>query len=481
MEMYLLKMLTCSALLYGYYRIALYNEKFHQWNRFYLLAAFVVSMVVPIISIEVVPTIEVSKVTQVITNMPWNNRYFLEEQRFSSTDAARLILACVSIVLLVKMVVGIGKVIRFYNQNPSSVLTGKVELVITDLTQAPFSFFNWLFWRHDINPASENGKRMLNHELTHIREHHSLDKMFTSLVLCIFWMNPFFWIMRRELNMIHEFLADRKAISTNDGAAFAQMVLQAIPLTPVVGNGLINPFFSSQIKRRLIMITTSNKPAYTYLRRLSGLVLMILITTTMALSVQHAEAQTTQPKKKVIEVLNVTPKASTKSTESPAKDAVKKEKDIKISISGDADYKEEAITLSPDSNTKNPPLYILDGKEMTAVEMKKVDADKIATVNVLKGEAATLKYGAKAKYGVVEIYLKKDNEPASDKDEVKVTIPKNVIYYLDGKLSSKKEVDKISPENIATINILKGEKAMLKYGKEANEGVIEIMLKKAVN
>ena len=478
--MYLLKMLTCSALLYGYYRIALYNEKFHQWNRFYLLAAFVVSMVVPIISIEVVPTIEVSKVAQVITNMPWNNRYFLEEERFSSTDAARLILACVSIVLLVKMVVGIGKVIRFYNHNPSSVLTGKVELVITELTQAPFSFFNWLFWRHDINPASENGKRMLNHELTHIREHHSLDKMFTSLVLCIFWMNPFFWIMRRELNMIHEFLADRKAISTNDGAAFAQMVLQAVPLSPVVGNGLINPFFSSQIKRRLIMITTSNKPAYTYLRRLSGLVLMILITTTMALSVQHAEAQSVQLKKQE-QVITETRKASKEKIEVPAKGLNGKVTEIKASVrKGDTENLKEAISSGPDSSIKNPPLYILDGKEINAEEMKKMDVGKIATVNIYKGNTATTMYGAKGKNGVVEITTKKDNEPAADKAEVSVSLPGNVLYYLDGKLSSKKEIDKIKPEDIGSINVLKGENAVRKYGNEAKEGVIEIFLKKVV-
>ena len=44
--MYLLKMIICSAILYAYYRVALYNERFHRWNRFYLLAAMVLSVVV---------------------------------------------------------------------------------------------------------------------------------------------------------------------------------------------------------------------------------------------------------------------------------------------------------------------------------------------------------------------------------------------------------------------------------------------------
>ena len=48
---YLLKMLICSAVLYGYYRAALFNERFHQWNRFYLLAAMLLSVVVPFVNI----------------------------------------------------------------------------------------------------------------------------------------------------------------------------------------------------------------------------------------------------------------------------------------------------------------------------------------------------------------------------------------------------------------------------------------------
>ena len=49
--LYLLKMFFCSGVLYGYYRIALYNNRFHQWNRFYLLAAMALSILVPLLEI----------------------------------------------------------------------------------------------------------------------------------------------------------------------------------------------------------------------------------------------------------------------------------------------------------------------------------------------------------------------------------------------------------------------------------------------
>ncbi len=34
---YLAKVIICSGILYAYYHIALRNNRFHQWNRFYLL------------------------------------------------------------------------------------------------------------------------------------------------------------------------------------------------------------------------------------------------------------------------------------------------------------------------------------------------------------------------------------------------------------------------------------------------------------
>lgn len=52
-------------------------------------------------------------------------------------------------------------------------------------------------------------------------------------------------------------------------------------------------------------------------------------------------------------------------------------------------------------------LYIIDGKEMPSGSMKDLDPNTIKMVNVLKGEAATKKYGEKAKNGVVEITTKK--------------------------------------------------------------------------
>ncbi|KAB5487587.1 M56 family metallopeptidase [Flagellimonas hadalis] len=52
------------------------------------------------------------------------------------------------------------------------------------------------------------------------------------------------------------------------------------------------------------------------------------------------------------------------------------------------------------------------------------------------------------------------------------------LYYIDGKKVSSKDVQKISPKDIKSMNVLKGEMAIEKYGKKAKDGVVEITTKK---
>ena len=91
------------------------------------------------------------------------------------------------------------------------------------------------------DPDSENGHRMLKHELTHISEKHSADKLLTELLLTVFWINPFFWLIKKEFRIIHEFIADQKAIQHNDASALAAMILQTV--IPFHSHNISNHFF----------------------------------------------------------------------------------------------------------------------------------------------------------------------------------------------------------------------------------------------
>ena len=73
--------------------------------------------------------------------------------------------------------------------------------------------------------------------------------------------------------------------------------------------------------------------------------------------------------------------------------------------------KQHTIELdAKDLNSIKNPLYIIDGEEVSDEAFKKINSDDIYSMTVLKDKHATDKYGEKAKDGVVEITMKKENE-----------------------------------------------------------------------
>ena len=151
----------------------------------------------------------------------------------------------------------------------------EISFISTDAKGTPFSFFNSIFWNNAIDLHSKQGQQIFNHEIAHVKEKHSYDKIFMNVVLIFFWINPFFWLIRKELSMIHEFIADKEALEDSDINAFAEMILQTV--YPGQQFSITNNFFHSPLKRRLIMFTKNKNPKVTYVSRLLVLPLAAIV------------------------------------------------------------------------------------------------------------------------------------------------------------------------------------------------------------
>ncbi|MBM1105650.1 TonB family protein [Aurantibacter crassamenti] len=120
------------------------------------------------------------------------------------------------------------------------------------------------------------------------------------------------------------------------------------------------------------------------------------------------------------------------------------------------------------------PIYIIDGEKSTSEKLAAINPDDIATINVYKDEIATKLYGSEAINGAVVINLK------NDKIQIKNIESKNgldPIYIVDGKVTTKEKFEKIKPEDVKSMNVLKDESAIKKHGSTATNGVIEIEMK----
>lgn len=298
---YLLKVMICSGILTGYYWLALRNKLFHSWNRFYLLAAVGISLLLPFIKISFVtdPQPENIPAYTLLQTVTTNEVWFPEQTvtpsatPITTEQISLLLYVLVSFglfVTLVVMLLRIKKLIAAYVHWKMKDLT----FVDTDAKGTPFSFLHYIFWNREIDFESAQGQQIFKHELIHVKEKHSIDKLFLQLVLIVFWINPFFWIIRKELTMIHEFIADSKSVKDSDASALAAMILTAA--FPGHTLSLTNPFFYSPIKRRLLMLSKLQHPKAGYISRLLLLPLLTFLFTAFALKMKEKDAAAVIPK-----------------------------------------------------------------------------------------------------------------------------------------------------------------------------------------
>lgn len=281
------KVILCSGVMFLYYQLFLKDKTFHHYNRFYLLFIVAVSMVLPLLKIEYF-TIEFSeKVYTVLAKFQNIKDSKNTNDGINYLKYINFAILGIAIILLFKLLFGIFKIIRFKTQFQKENFEG-INFYQTNLSEAPFSYFKNLFWKSSIMINSDIGKQILKHEMVHIEQKHSYDKIFMEIVTAVFWFNPFFYLIKKEINLIHEYLADKKAVKQSDTKAFAQMLLAShfsgtqLPAT--------SPFLSSNLKKRLKMLQNP-KTKFGYVRRISALPVLFIVSFAYMVNAKNNEVE----------------------------------------------------------------------------------------------------------------------------------------------------------------------------------------------
>jgi TonB-dependent SusC/RagA subfamily outer membrane receptor len=442
--MYLLKSMILSGIFFGYYSLFLKNTIYHAYNRFYLLASMALSLVIPFLNLSMFTIAEEElPAAQVLMYLTSVSQGPVQE---SSMAWEILAIGLISALFVGYLAYSILRIYLLKKKNPVTNM-GEFDFIETELDEAPFSFFNNLFWKKSISIEDEGGRKILQHELSHIRQNHSIDRLFSQTICAIFWMNPFNWIIQKELQNIHEFIADRDAVGTGEVDAFAKMLLQTY-----YGNHFLNPshsFYYSSIKRRIIMLTTSKTPQYAYLRKVAVLPMLAFI---LALFSIQLSAQKPKAKKENVTQFTVTmrpdsttfsdPKTGKKVFSVATRDMppppppaaapgpptpptppdiksikvdtveIRGTRNGKVMVAGsyyvNTPAKDQAnIVLTPFSGQKDKPLIVIDGVITSEMNMNDIKPNDIKSMNILKGDNAKAKYGEKGASGVIEITTKK--------------------------------------------------------------------------
>lgn len=272
MILYLLKTALCSAVLLAAYLFLLEREKMHRFNRFYLLFSIVFSFAAPAVTI----TTKASAVQAVkeflppagtdSPRVPALQRAFapVQEGGYASYCLPALYLL-VTAFLIARFTVNMATIYRrIKNGNP--VLYGGAKLVLTTDNVTPHSFFAYIFLNKKEYEEGIVEKEVLMHELTHIKQKHSLDILFLELLLVFGWFHPVLYLYRKAVRLNHEFSADEGVIKTFHDTAAYQLVLLA-RARQASGFPLTSRFNYSITKKRFIMMTKTISPGMIVLKQ----------------------------------------------------------------------------------------------------------------------------------------------------------------------------------------------------------------------
>jgi hypothetical protein len=484
-----------SGIFFGYYTLFLKNTIYHAYNRFYLLASMALSLAIPFFKLSMFSVTEeqaagAKQLLIYLTQLPASP----VQEEYIAWEI--IVIAVISSLFVSYLVYSVLRIFRLKAMN-SKTQMGEFTFIETDLEEAPFSFFSNLFWKKSISIEDECGRKILQHELSHIREKHSWDRLFSQLICSVFWMNPFNWIIQKELQNIHEFIADRDAVGTGEVDAFAKMLLKTY-----YGNHFLNPshsFYYSSIKRRIIMLTTSNIPTYSYLRKVAVLPMLAFILTLFSIQLSAQEAKENKAEAQSIAAKQQKQAAmDQRQAKIDQRQAVIDQKQAAIDqIQATIDQKQAEIDQIQakvdyeiamlDQGIMKVPLFLMNLPDIVDASIEAIAAPtsifstpsdiKPMNVDTNKMEIRGTRNG---KDVTVTVNGPNDNTTLIGNIELKRSSGQkdNPLIVIDGVISSDINLKDINPNNILSINVLKGEKATEKYAEKGANGVIEITTKK---
>uniref|UniRef100_UPI00098FB5C1 M56 family metallopeptidase n=1 Tax=Bacteroides ihuae TaxID=1852362 RepID=UPI00098FB5C1 len=482
---YILKSAICMALFYLFYRLLLSKETFYRFNRVSLLFMLILSLLLPLIAVTVAAENEVQQtllILQQILMMADKVNVVSYSQRTHITWAhvvlmiylaGVLFFACRNIYSLIRLFALVKSSRRVKQEKGITLLVHEQEI-------APFSWMNYIFISEK-ELGEESSQEILIHELAHIHNRHSLDLLVAEVCVFIQWFNPAAWLIKQELQNIHEYEADETVINQGIDAKKYQLLL----IKKAVGTRLYsmaNSFNHSKLKKRITMMLKEKSNPWARLKCLYVLPVAAIAITAFA----RPEISNELKEISGVKVSDLTSIVEAKPVKNTHPEIDLKLQQVKKAVSDvsttssrtDDTLKVEPLVVIGFKSTPaavSKPLIFVDGEEVSTAVAGAINPQNIASIDVLKGKSATDKYGDKGKDGVILVKLKKIE--VLDLNSGNVGAPHlelaSATYYVDGKKMTSKEFKELNLKNsqITTVNVKKN---------QSGGNVIEVTTKPAV-
>ena len=520
---YILKSSVCLVLFYLFFRVLLSKETFHRFNRVALLGVLFLSLLIPFIEVTTNHQVEVQQTMLTIEQV-----LLMAEMTVDATGGVAVhevaSLSWIEILLLVYLsgiiffacrnLYSLIRLFRLIHSGKREKLENGTTLVVHEQEIAPFSWMKYIvISRKDLE---ENGREILIHEAAHIRHRHSIDLLVADICIFFQWFNPGAWLLKQELQNIHEYEADETVINEGVNAKEYQLLL----IKKAVGTRLYsmaNSFNHSKLKKRITMMLKEKSSPWARLKYLYVLPVAAIAVTAFA----RPEVSDKVEKISSVKVNDLAAIVETKVAES-AGDTTKPA-DVKYvpaevrkrlkgtlvfevaeempefpggGMSAFMDYIKTNMRY-PASAKENGTQgrvtvqfvvdedgSIKDSKVLRSVD-KDMDAEALRLINTMpkwkpgrqKGQPVAVKFTVPVMFRLDDDKLEKTSSANGITVEGYAGNGKEPLYIVDGKEVTPSVMSALNPDKIERVTVLKDKSATDLYGEEGQNGVVLITLK----
>jgi len=497
---YILKSSVCLVLFYLFFRLLLSKETFHRFNRMALLGVLFFSLLIPCIEVTTRHQVEVQQAVLSIEQLllmaeleatPANVGAVQETSAISWVQIVLLVYLAGILFLACRNIYSLICLFRLIHSGKHEKLEKGVTLVVHNQEIAPFSWMNYIvISRKDLE---ENGREILIHEMAHIHHRHSVDLLVADICIFFQWFNPGAWLLKQELQNIHEYEADETVINEGVNAKEYQLLLIKKAVSTRLYS-MANSFNHSKLKKRITMMLKEKSNPWARLKYLYVLPLAAIAVTAFARP-EISEKMEEISAVKVNDLAEIVQEKVLQDTVKVSKD----EKKDDLVVSGVKSKEEEEIVIfevveqMPEYPGGMSALQKYLSEKIAGSPMKGkaggrvmvgftvAETGKIKDVRVLQSDEASLNQEAERIVSEMPDWIpgKQRGRPVP----VKYTVPirfgnirfaenKQPLIFADGKEISMDAMEKLDPSTIESISVLKDSTSIKVYGKRGANGVI---------
>lgn len=455
---YILQSAVCLAILFLFYSILLSRETFYRYNRVALLCLIPLSFVLPLCHLPLFTENEsVAPVPVVILDNLSAFSYVTDDVEATAAPVpvalvAAIVLYWAGVVFFVaRYIVTIVRLLRLMSSGRRVTDDESRQIIVLPRSIAPFSWFGRIVLSEEDYAA--HSREILLHESAHIRKRHSLDLLVADLCTWLQWFNPAAWLLKRELQTVHEYEADAEVIDQGIDARQYQLLL----IKRSVGSKfycVTNHFNHNKLNKRITMMLkkkSNRKATWKYLYVIPVALCTVTVFARPEVSERLDEIAST-------DLLAMLDKVDSQSATDQSQMVITAASNsnqtntlnVNIDESGDSSQGNKLkinITENGKPASMDSALCIVDGKKVSREEIDKLSPDQIKSVTVLKGKMAVEKYGDEAKGGALLISTKESD----DTQPMKITLSNDgkqgsqtSYYVINGKKVPAEVIDNLS-------------------------------------